>query len=69
MRISPLMHAYLYLFIGLLFVYFAFEAIEDTVYNPLTIFLTVLATFDLGASYRLFKLHVKIKNKKKDQKK
>lgn len=69
MRISPLMHAYLYLFIGILFVFFAFEAIEDTVFNPLTIFLTALATMDLGASYRLFKIHLKIKNKNKDGKK
>ncbi|GEN57757.1 hypothetical protein GCM10012290_23360 [Halolactibacillus alkaliphilus] len=64
MRVSPLMHAYLYFLIGILFVYFAFEAIDETVLNPLTIFLTILATLDFGASYRLFKLHLKIKQKK-----
>lgn len=63
MRIKPLFHAYSYLILGLLFIYFAFQAIDDTVLNPLTIFLTLIATFDLGASFRLFKVHQRIKKK------
>ncbi|PXW86386.1 uncharacterized protein DUF4305 [Streptohalobacillus salinus] len=67
MRITPIVHAYFSLGIGLLFVFFAFEAVEETVLNPLTLFLTLLATFQLAASYRLFKLHVKVKQKQQEK--
>ncbi|MBU5595345.1 YdiK family protein [Amphibacillus sp. MSJ-3] len=65
MRVSPLLNAFFYLIIGAIFVYFAFQSIEDTVFNPVTIILTVVASLDFGVSIRLFQLHFKIKRNKK----
>ncbi|SEN97895.1 protein of unknown function [Amphibacillus marinus] len=69
MRISPLHHACFYFIVGSVFLYFAFQSIEATVLNPITILLALVTSFNYGLTVRLIKLHFKIKQYKKNTKK
>ncbi|MBM7553260.1 YdiK family protein [Thalassobacillus pellis] len=61
MRTSPLFMASLYFIMGLVFTYIAAQSVEDTIWNFITIFLAILATFDFAVSIRLFNLHLRLK--------
>ncbi|SDC12860.1 protein of unknown function [Pelagirhabdus alkalitolerans] len=69
MRISPLFNAFVYFLIGSVFVYFAYQSIEDTVLNGITILLTIVASLEYGASIRLIKLHRRMKQQNNQTKK
>lgn len=65
MRISLLFSAGMYVLIGSFFLFLAFQYADDTVWNPVTIILTAVATLDFGAAIRTIRLHLKIKNAQK----
>ncbi|MFG6117184.1 YdiK family protein [Halobacillus sp. MO56] len=65
MRTSPLFMAFLYFIMGIVFTYIAAQTVEDTIWNFITIFLAILATFDFAVSIRLFNLHFRLKNTNK----
>lgn len=53
MRTSPLFSGFTYLFLGLLFVYFAIQNVQESGWGIFTILLVVLATFDCGSGLRM----------------
>ncbi|SEA92310.1 protein of unknown function [Thalassobacillus cyri] len=65
MKTSPLFMAFLYFIMGIVFTYIAAQTVEDTIWNFITIFLAILATFDFAVSIRLFNLHFRLKNTNK----
>lgn len=65
MRISPLNNALIYLVLGCLFTYGAYQTIEDTTFKPLTIILVIFATLDFGAAIRFVQIHLRLKEKRK----
>ncbi|GGC97360.1 hypothetical protein GCM10007216_30170 [Thalassobacillus devorans] len=65
MRTSPLFMAFLYFIMGVVFTYIAAQSVDDTIWNFITIFLAILATFDFAVSIRLFNLHIRLKNSNK----
>ncbi|MCT2536700.1 YdiK family protein [Aquibacillus koreensis] len=67
MRTSPLFMASLYLGMGVLFTYIAIGTAEETVWNFITILLAFFATLDFVVSFRLFRLHFRIKKAKKKE--
>lgn len=62
---SPLISALMYFSIGGMFLYLAYQAIDDTVWNTVTIILTLIASLDIGVGIRLLSIHFKIKKLKK----
>ncbi|SIS65224.1 YdiK family protein [Salimicrobium flavidum] len=62
MKASPLLMAYLYIFIGGGFLFVATQSIQDTLWNITTIVLALVATFNIGVGIRLIGLHFYIKN-------
>ncbi|WP_017473307.1 YdiK family protein [Amphibacillus jilinensis] len=69
MRISPLLNAVVYGIVGAIFIYFAYQSIDDDVLNPITILLTAVAALQFGVAIRLIHLHIRIKRKQKQNKK
>lgn len=69
MRTSPLFMAFLYLGMGVVFTYFAIQSVEDTIWNFMTIILAFFATLDFVVTFRLLRLHLKIKKLKNSKKK
>ncbi|MRH44883.1 DUF4305 domain-containing protein [Aquibacillus halophilus] len=67
MRTSPLFMASLYFGMGVVFTYIATQSVEDTVWNFMTILLAFFATLDFVVSFRLFKMHFKLKKSKKKE--
>lgn len=65
MRTSPLFMASLYFMMGALFVYIGVQGAEETIWNPTTIIMSVIATFDFVVAIRLSILHFRVKNSKK----
>ncbi|MFB6468464.1 YdiK family protein [Cytobacillus sp. Hz8] len=62
MRQSPLYSGILYIFLGILFIFFAIQNIqEDGQWRFFTYLLVILATFDLGSGIRMISFHFKIK--------
>ncbi|GGM39535.1 hypothetical protein GCM10011351_27130 [Paraliobacillus quinghaiensis] len=61
MRFSPLVMATVYFLVGVAFTYFGIQSIEDTVWNMMTILMAIFATFDFAISFRLIRLHIRIK--------
>jgi hypothetical protein len=53
MRTSPLFSGFIYLFLGLLFIYFAIQNVQESGWGIFTILLIVLATFDCGSGLRM----------------
>lgn len=64
-RVSPIKNALFYFVIGSVFIYFAFRAIENTVFTPLSIILIILATLSFGVGIRFLQFHFIIKKKRK----
>ena len=50
---------------GAIFIYFAFQTIDETVFKPLTILLVILATLEFGVGIRFLQFHIKIKRHQK----
>lgn len=63
---SPLFSGILYIFLGIVFTYFAFEQVMLDDWNFFVYLLIILATFDFGAGFRLIGLHFKIKKNRKE---
>lgn len=53
--------AIFYFLMGILFTYMAIQSVEDTVWNVITILLTLVATLDFGVGIRFLRLHFKMK--------
>lgn len=64
-RVSPLRSAIFYFIMGIIFIYFAFQTIDETVFNPLTILLVILATLEFGIGIRFLQFHIKLKQQQK----
>ncbi|AKG05355.1 DUF4305 domain-containing protein [Salimicrobium jeotgali] len=62
MKASPLLMAYLYLFIGAGFVFVAVQSIEGSIWNATTMILALISTFNIGVGIRLIALHFYLKN-------
>ncbi len=61
MRHSPLGSGILYLILGVLFTYFAVQTVTENGWGFFAYLLVILATFDLGAGFKMIALHFKIK--------
>lgn len=66
MRKSPLFSGFIYLFLGVLFTYFAIKDVQESGWGIFAIVLVFLATFDLGAGLKMiaFSIFYKKVNKK-----
>ncbi|KHE71412.1 YdiK family protein [Halobacillus sp. BBL2006] len=64
MRTSPLFMAFLYFGLGLAFTYIAAQAVEDTIWNAITILLSIIATFNIAVAIRLVNLQRRIQKSK-----
>jgi hypothetical protein len=53
MRRSPLFSGIIYLFLGVLFTYFAVQNVQESGWGIFTILLAVLATFDFGSGVKM----------------
>lgn len=53
MKKSPLFSGFIYLFLGLLFTYFAIQDVQDGGWGIFPILLVVLATFDCGSGLKM----------------
>gem|GEM_PF-3562948 len=69
MRISPKVPAVVYFLMGAVFLFAAYRSAvaTNTTWNATTVILIIFTTLMFGASYRLIRLHFKLKkhNKKK----
>ncbi|ASK61225.1 DUF4305 domain-containing protein [Virgibacillus phasianinus] len=63
MRTSPKAMANIYFIMGVLFVYMATQSAGETVWNPTTMLLAIIATLDFGVALRLMRNHARHKNK------
>jgi hypothetical protein len=61
MKTSPLFMGCMYMFMGIIFTYFAIENAEETIWTMSTILLMLVATFDFGIAIRMFGLNRKLK--------
>lgn len=55
-----------YIILGILFTYLAFLYASETIWNPITIFLLILATIDFGLGITFIRKHFRHKNEKND---
>ncbi|WP_101844992.1 YdiK family protein [Halobacillus sp. Marseille-P3879] len=69
MRASPLTMAAIYFFMGVAFTYIAARPTSDTIWDFPTLFPAVIATFNFAVTIRLINIHLKIKQKKNENKK
>jgi hypothetical protein len=53
MKKSPLFSGFIYLFLGLLFTYFAIQNVQDSGWGIFAILLVILATFDCGSGLKI----------------
>jgi hypothetical protein len=67
MKQSPLFSGIVYMFLGLLFTYFAIENVNQTGWGFLSYLLVLLATFDIGSGIRMIQFHFKLKNIQRKQ--
>ncbi|MED3548836.1 YdiK family protein [Cytobacillus praedii] len=68
MRRSPLFSGIIYIILGLLFTYIAIQNIQrEQGWGVFTVFLIIIATFDLGGGLRMVAFHFKIKNSLKNK--
>ncbi|MET3683257.1 hypothetical protein ABID56_001348 [Alkalibacillus flavidus] len=54
MKISPIILAWVYIFMGVLFVYLAIETADQTIWNAGTLLFAFIAAIDFGVAIRLF---------------
>nr|WP_249306340.1 DUF4305 domain-containing protein [Lederbergia citrea] len=57
--------SFVYLVLGVVFTVFAVQQVTMNDWNFFAYLLIILATFDFGASFRLFSLHLKLKKQQK----
>ncbi|MCP3028816.1 YdiK family protein [Halobacillus sp. A5] len=69
MRASPLTMAAIYFFMGVAFTYIAASMESETVWDFTTLLPAVIATFNFAVTIRLINIHLKIKQKKNENKK
>lgn len=60
--VDRLTMAIIYLVMGVLFTFLAFQSVDDTIWNPLTIVLLLVAALDFVVAYRFLRKSSK-KNK------
>ncbi|KIL52231.1 hypothetical protein KP77_07040 [Jeotgalibacillus alimentarius] len=65
---SPLGHGVFYLILGVFFVYFAINSVNDSGWGFFAYLFVAFATYDIGAGLRLIGLHFKIKKHMKEKK-
>ncbi|SFB26275.1 MULTISPECIES: YdiK family protein [unclassified Bacillus (in: firmicutes)] len=65
MRQTPLFSGIIYVFLGILFTYFAIQNVNEDGWGLFSYLLVALATFDLGTGIRAILFHFKIKNSQK----
>ncbi|GEL76659.1 YdiK family protein [Tenuibacillus multivorans] len=53
MRVSPVFIAFMYLLMGLAFIYIALRSADETVWNLTTIIFTIVAALDFGVAIRM----------------
>lgn len=68
MKISPGLLAIVYLAMGALFVNLAIKWADDTILNPSTIALALIATLDFAVGIRFTRIHFKTKRNKDEKK-
>jgi hypothetical protein len=61
MRKSPLISGIIYIFLAILFTYFAIQNVNEEGWGFFSYLLVILATFDLVSGIRMIGLHYKIK--------
>lgn len=61
MRRSPLFSGIIYIFLAVLFTYFAIQNVNEAGWGFFSYLLVLLATFDLVSGIRMVGLHYKIK--------
>ncbi|WML42692.1 YdiK family protein [Neobacillus sp. PS3-40] len=64
MRQSPLFSGIIYLFLGILFTYFAIQDIQESGWGIFVYLLVILATFDFGSGLKILIFYFANKNKK-----
>lgn len=64
MRNYPGLMAIVYIVMGVLFINLAISWAEETVWNPATIALAIIATLDFGVAIRYVKIYFKSKKDK-----
>jgi hypothetical protein len=65
MKVSPLTMAIIYFLMGIFFVYVAILSVEDTIWNVTSIILALFATLEIGVSFRLMGIYIRMKKRKK----
>ena len=61
MKLTPLFNGIIYIFLGLLFTYFAIENVQEGNWGFFTYLLIILATFDIGSGIKMILFHFKLK--------
>ncbi|MBP2241832.1 hypothetical protein J2Z40_002404 [Cytobacillus eiseniae] len=68
MRNTPLYSGIIYILLGLLFTYIATQNIQrEDGWGVFTIFLIIIATFDIGGGLRMIAFHFKMKKALKNK--
>jgi len=65
MKISPIVLAWIYVLMGVLFIYIAVETAETTIWNFGTMIFAFIAAVDFGVAIRLFTVNQAMKKSKK----
>ena len=53
---------FIYIIMGVLFTYVAFQSANETIWNPLTILLLLVAALDFFVAFKIFRRSLKNKN-------
>ncbi|KGX88346.1 hypothetical protein N781_11385 [Pontibacillus halophilus JSM 076056 = DSM 19796] len=61
MKTSPLVMAWIYFIVGVLFTFIASLSAGETIFNFTTMLFAIIATLNFAVTVRLFNLHRKIK--------
>ncbi|WP_188207160.1 YdiK family protein [Alkalibacillus aidingensis] len=64
MKVSPMFLAWIYILMGILFMYLAIQSADETIWNFATIIFALIATFDFGVAIRLVGVHQAMKKSK-----
>ncbi|GAA0455366.1 YdiK family protein [Alkalibacillus silvisoli] len=65
MKLSPLVLAWVYILMGVLFVYIAIQYADETVWNTATVIFAIIASIDFGVAIRLIGVHNAMKKQQK----
>jgi hypothetical protein len=63
MKRSPMVSGFIYLVLGALFTYFAFDDVQKNGWGFFSYLLILLATFDLGSGIKMIVFHFRNKGK------